>query len=112
MVDVQIRTRDGLPTHLSSRGHAGGNGSASNAACAAVSVLLKSFGLALVQHHGCTVDLAADQPGEFDLHLLDWNDPAWMQGVWTVTKAGLRETESAWPQEVQITITEEKKDGT
>jgi uncharacterized protein YsxB (DUF464 family) len=111
MINVQVTIRGGVPTRVVSTGHAMRAGSADSAPCAAVSVVLKSFGLAVAGRSGCDVQVTADQPGTFDLRMSATSDAAWIDGVWTVTEGSLREIAATWPDEVRLTITEEKRYG-
>jgi uncharacterized protein YsxB (DUF464 family) len=111
MINVQVTIRDGVPTRVVSSGHAMRAGSTDSAACAAVSVVLKSFGLVVAGNSGCSVQVEAEQPGAFDLQLGARRDLSWIDGVWTVTETSLREISAAWPDEVRLTITEEKRYG-
>lgn len=111
MINVQVTTVEGIPSRLVSSGHAMRSGSSESAPCAAVSVVLKSFGLAIATNTGCRVQVQADQPGSFDLRLGECRDLQWLAGTWAVTATSLREIAAAWPDEMRLTITEEKKYG-
>ncbi|MEX2443652.1 MAG: hypothetical protein WD492_08605 [Alkalispirochaeta sp.] len=111
MINVEVTVADGAPLRIVSSGHAIRTGSAESAPCAAASVVLKSFGLAVVRNTGCTVQVQAEEPGSFDVQLGACEDRRWIIGVWAVTETSLREIAAAWPDEVRLTITEEKRYG-
>lgn len=111
MIDIQVTVAEGVPTRIISSGHAVRNGSADSAPCAAVSVVLKSFGLALARNVQCRVNARAEQPGALDVALHGCEDHRWFAGVWVVTETSLREIAAAWPDHVRLSITEEKRYG-
>ncbi|MFW5693732.1 MAG: hypothetical protein ACOCYB_01090 [Alkalispirochaeta sp.] len=76
-----------------------------------MSVVLKSFGLVVAGNARCGVHAQADAPGALELELSECDDHRWIAGVWAVTETSLREIAAAWPDEVRLSITEEKKYG-
>ncbi len=111
MIGVHVTVAEGVPTRIISSGHAIRSGSADSAPCAAVSVVLKSFGLGLAGNAKCRVSARAEQPGALDIELHGCDDQRWLAGVWAVTETSLREIAVAWPDQVQLSITEEKRYG-
>tara|TARA_B100000614_G_scaffold167465_1_gene149196 strand:- start:453 stop:791 length:339 start_codon:yes stop_codon:yes gene_type:complete len=112
MVRVEVTTGGDLPMRIRSTGHAQRPAAADSAACAAVSVVLKSFGLALARNGVCRIRLTADRPGVFDLEIEACDEPEWVRGMWAMARISLEEIEAAWPRDVQLTISEEKHNGT
>ena len=111
MIDIQVSMTEGVPTRVISSGHAIRSGSADSAPCAAVSVVLKSFGLALARNAQCRVHARAEHPGALDVAVHGCEDHQWITGVWVVTETSLREIAAAWPDHVRLSITEEKRYG-
>jgi uncharacterized protein YsxB (DUF464 family) len=112
MILIEVTTRDGVPLRIRSRGHAVRTGSAESAPCAAVSVVLKSLGLTVAGDSRCDLRLQAERPGEFDLEVDAGDAVTWLAAVWSMAGTTLREIATAWPEQVRLTITEEKEHGT
>jgi uncharacterized protein YsxB (DUF464 family) len=80
--------------------------------CAVVSVLLKSFGLSLVENAGCHVTGAAPKPGTFDMTCEECTDDAWYRGAVELLERSLQELATTWPEDVQVQYFEERSNGT
>ncbi|MFA7565666.1 MAG: ribosomal-processing cysteine protease Prp [Alkalispirochaeta sp.] len=112
MINIRIVHKAGHLLRVQSTGHAvrAGNavtGNSDSAPCAAVSVLLKSFGLALVEHAGCTVTGDVPREGAFDVTCRHCDDPDWYRGVAELFERSLKEIQMAWPDEVTVHYKEE-----
>jgi uncharacterized protein YsxB (DUF464 family) len=112
MILIEVTTLDGVLRRIRSRGHALRKGSAESAPCAAVSVILKSLGLTVAGNPRCDLRLTAERPGEFDLAVDTGEAVPWLAAVWSMAETTLREIATEWPDQVRLTITEEKKHGT
>lgn len=107
MIYVTITRRDGITRRIQSDGHAQRSGGVQSASCAAVSILLKSIGLALVDHAGCSVRGSIPQEGAYDVICNGCDDVAWFDGVIELFERNLKEIQTAWPAEVTVTYNEE-----
>ena len=112
MVRITVHTIGGLPRRIVADGHASRSGENESVPCAAVSLVLKSFGLAVASNRTCTVRVGADEPGTFDIELRNCQTAHWLEGVWTMARISLMEIEERWPEEVRTNIVEERRDGT
>lgn len=97
---------------IRSTGHAVRVAGAESAPCAAVSVVLKSLGLTVAGDPRCDLRLKAEHPGEFDLEIDASGAISWITAVWSMAETTLREIAAEWPDQVRLTITEEKQHGT
>ncbi len=107
MIRVTITRRNGVLHRIQSRGHALRSGAESSAPCAAVSVLLKSFGLALTDRAGCSVEGSVPREGTYDVICNGCDDAAWYGGITELFERSLREIQGTWPSEVTVTYYEE-----
>lgn len=112
MVRVTVHTVGGLPRRIAADGHATLSGGSASAPCAAISVVLKSFGLTVASNKTCAVRVRAEEPGTFDIELRNCQTAHWLEGAWTMARIALMEIEEQWPQEVRMNIVEERRDGT
>ncbi len=112
MVRVTVHTIGGLPRRVVANGHASTPAGVDSTPCAAVSLVLKSFGLAVASNKTCVVRVETDGPGTFNIELRDCRTAHWLEGVWTMARISLMEIEEQWPEEVRMNIVEEKTDGT
>lgn len=109
MIRIEVVRQDGVLRRLSSRGHADTGGRPESAPCAAVSVVLKSFGLATVDAEGCTVEGAVPEPGVFDLSVMEIGDHRWYAGVSGIVERQIAVIAETWPDEVTIDYRDEEK---
>lgn len=106
MIRVTALLENGLPQRVDSTGHALRGSDTENAACAVVSVLLKSLGMALVEQTGFHVQVEAPREGELHLKLLACDEPDRLAGLWDLTRLSLQEAAAAWPQDILFEVEE------
>lgn len=98
--------RDAVLLSVSSEGHAVRGASSESAACALVSITLKSLGMTLAGRAGCHVQVAAPVEGSFRLRVIDCSEPEWLAGVWDVSRTALQEAVAVWANEIELRIEE------
>ncbi len=107
MISIEVTRNGDLPVRIVSRGHAVASMGAESAPCAAVSVVLKSFGLTLLENGSCSVSGQAPGEGVFDISCHHCADTEWYRGVAGLLERELMEIQTAWPQAVTVSYHEE-----
>ncbi len=97
---------DGCLRSLQASGHAGGAALGANAACAAVTVLLRTAARVLSAVHGLVADGGADAPGHMELTVSSERGvaPEWLRGVTDSLVRGLSDLAAEFPAEVAVRI--------
>ena len=111
MIVINVTVDQRALRRIVARGHAVRKAGEESAACAAVSVALKGLALSIAERPACRCRFRADAPGEFDLEVVSCDAPTWLDGVWRVVYHLLYEAARAWPDEVQLNFSEEKRYG-
>lgn len=106
MIEITIVEQQGRVFRVISRGHAVRPEAGESAPCAAVSVLLQSFGLTLIDN-GCVVEGSVDRPGHFDLTCRQCENPDWYRGVSEITLGVIESIQRSWPDQIRLTIQKE-----
>lgn len=112
MIHISAHVREGVPLLIEAGGHASIGPDGLSAACAAVSVLLKTLGLELTGNAGCGVKGELGSPGSYRLEIVRCDDERWLRGLWDLSRGILGEIAREWPREIEFTVIEEKTDGT
>ena len=107
MISIEVTRNAGVPVRVVSTGHAVASRATESAPCAAVSVVLKSFGLTLLENGSCSVSGAAPGEGVFDISCRRCADIEWYRGVASLLERTLGEIRTAWPDEVTVSYYEE-----
>jgi uncharacterized protein YsxB (DUF464 family) len=103
-IQIQIDLNDnGLLRHIHSEGHGSVTDQGISVACAAVSVLLRSFSRSIAQQDGMILDWDLSQKGLLDLEIA-WESSLeeWYKGQSDLLLQGLQDVSQDFPNEVHL----------
>lgn len=111
MVQVRIAVGDdGTVTRVEIQGHANYAGQGADPACAAISVLVKSYAVTMTEQSAHTVYGTVDTPGEFLFGLKDTSNSEHAHAAGRMLVNGIRAVQNAFSDAVTIEIANEKSE--